>query len=301
MTRPRLDLSDLSLFRHIAEAGSITGGALRAHTALAAASTRLRGMEEAVGTRLVERSRQGVALTPAGHVLLGHARELLVQAERMHEELGTFSGVRGSHIRLLSNTNALTEFLPQVLGRFLADHPGTTLDLRELLSDEIVGLVAEGAADVGIVAGTVDTGALQTLPFRADRFVVVAPPGDPLAGAASVDFASILGRDFIGLDRDSALQRFLAERAWREGCRLRLRVQLRSFDAICLMVQAGVGIGIVPETTARRAQHGMALAIVPLRDDWAWRDLRVCLRRREAGHVALRRLVGYLCPQYPGQ
>ncbi|GLK58562.1 transcriptional regulator [Azotobacter vinelandii] len=292
----RLDLADLDLFRHIAEAGSITGGAVRAHTALAAASTRVRGMEAMLGTRLLERSRQGVTLTPAGHTLLAHARSLLARADRMHEELGAFSGGAGAHVRLLSNTNALTEFLPEVLGRFLAAHPGTTVDLQERLSDEIVGLVAEGAADIGIVAGTVDTGALSTLPFRSDRFVIVASSRDPLAGASSIAFADVLGRDFIGLDRASALQRFLADRALREGRRLRLRVQLRSFDAICLMAQAGVGIGIVPETTARRAAQTMALASVSLRDAWARRDLRVCLRRHEAGDTAIRRLVAYLCP-----
>lgn len=292
----RLDLADLSLFRHIAEAGSITGGAVRTHTALAAASTRVRGMETILGTRLLERSRQGVTLTPAGHALLAHARHLLAQADLMHEELGVFSGGAGSHIRLLSNTNALTEFLPEVLGRFLADHPGITVDLQERLSDEIVVRVANGAADIGIVAGTVDTGALLTLPFRSDRFVIVAPVADPIAVEGSINFAEVLDRDFIGLDRESALQRFLADRALREGRRLHLRVQLRSFDAVCLMVQAGVGIGIVPETTAKRAQHSMGIAAVPLRNDWAQRDLRVCLRRREASNAALRRLVEYLCP-----
>ncbi|CAM4393462.1 LysR substrate-binding domain-containing protein [Kerstersia similis] len=292
----KLDLADLGLFRHIAEAGSITGGAVRAHTALAAASTRVRGMETILGTRLLERSRQGVTLTPAGHALLAHARKLLAQADLMHEELGAFSGGASSQIRLLSNTNALTEFLPEVLGRFLADYPGIAVDLQERLSDEIVVRVAEGAADLGIVAGTVDTGALLTLPFKSDRFVIVAPCSDPIAGAASASFAEVLDRAFIGLDRESALQRFLADRALREGRRLHLRVQLRSFDAICLMVQAGVGIGIVPETTARRAQHSMRLAAIPLRNDWAQRDLRVCLRRREAGNAALWRLVNYLCP-----
>ena len=294
---PRLDLSDLNLFRHIADAGTITGGALRAHIALAAASTRVRGMETILGTSLLERSRQGVTLTPAGHALLTHARSLLAHADLMHEELGVFSGGAGSHIRLLSNTNAMTEFLPEVLGRFLAEHPNTTVDLQERLSDEIVVRVAEGSADLGIVAGTVDTGALLTLPFHSDRFVIVAPMTDSLVGKTSISFADALDRDFIGLDRDSALQRFLAGRAQREGQRLRLRVQLRSFDAICLMVQAGVGIGIVPETTAKRVQHSMRFAIVPLSNDWAQRDLRVCLKRHDTNNSALCRLVKYLSPE----
>src|SRR4029079_13203928 len=173
----RFDLTDLSLFRHVAEAGSITHGAERAHLALAAASTRIRHMEEALGAPLLIRARHGVTPTQAGRTLLQHARTMLAQAERLREDLGAYAGGLAGQVRVLSNTNALTEFLPEALSSFLADHPHVSVDLEERLSDEIVGLVAEGAADVGIVAGTVEMGALETYPFRSDRFVVVTPAG----------------------------------------------------------------------------------------------------------------------------
>ena len=293
----RPDLDDLRLFRHIAEAGSITAGAQRAHTALAAASTRLRDIEATLGTRLMERSRQGVTLTPAGHALLAHAQELLGRAERMQEDLASYADRAGGHVRLLSNTNAITEFLPEPLGRFLAAYPGTTVDLQERLSNEIVGLVAQGVADIGIVAGTVETGSLNVVPFRSDRFVIVAPQGDPLEQSDSVAFIDILHRDLVGLDQTSALQRFLTGRAQRAGRRLRLRVQLRSFDAICLLVEAKVGIGIVPETTARRALRTMSLKIVPLQDDWARCDLHLCIRDQGELAPSVRRLIAFLQPQ----
>src|SRR6201985_1443856 len=140
----RFDLTDLSLFRHIVEAGSITHGAERANLALAAASARVRNMEEALGTELLARSRQGVTPTQAGRTLLQHARIILGQAERLREDLGAYAGGVAGQIRLLSNTNALTEFLPEVLSSFLAAHPNVSVDLEERLSDEMVGLVAEG-------------------------------------------------------------------------------------------------------------------------------------------------------------
>src|SRR5215472_7346119 len=165
----RFDLIDLSLFRHVVEAGSITGGAARAHLALAAVSTRIRNMEEALGAALLVRGRQGVTPTQAGRTLLQHARAILRQAERLREDLGAYAG----EIRVLSNTNALTEFLPEALSSFLSTHPNVSVDLEERLSDEIVGLIAEGVADLGIVAATVDASALETYPFRKDRFVLV--------------------------------------------------------------------------------------------------------------------------------
>jgi len=274
----RFDLVDLNLFRHIVEAGSITRGAERAHLALAAASTRVRHMEQALGAPLLVRGRQGVAPTQAGRTLLQHARGILRQAERLHEDLGAYAGGLAGQIRVFSNTNALTEFLPEALSSFLSAHPHVSVDLEERLSDEIVGLIAEGVGDIGIVAGTVEAGTLETFPFRRDRFVLVVARDHPLAKRAKIAFAQVLDHDFVGLERGSALQRFLAAKAARIGRVLRLRVQLRSFDAVCRLVACNVGIGIVPQTTARRAAKTQPIAIVTLADPWALRDLAICVR-----------------------
>ncbi len=291
------DLADLSLFRHVIEAGSITHGAERAHLALAAASTRIRNMEEALGVVLLRRGRQGVTPTQAGRTLLQHARAILRQAERLHEDLGAYGGGLAGQIRVLSNTNALTEFLPEALSSFLAAHPNVSVDLEERLSDEIVGLIAEGVADLGIVAGTVDAGALETYPFRRDRFVLVVARSNPLGQRDKVGFEEVLDHDFVGLDRASALQRFLAGKAVRIGRPLRLRVQLRSFDAVCRLVECNVGIGIVPETTARRVAKTMAIAAVPLTDSWAVRELTICIRDMKELPLYARQLVEHLRAQ----
>lgn len=227
----RFDLVDLDLFRHVVEAGSITHGAARANLALAAASTRIKAMEESLGTALLTRARQGVVPTPAGHAMLAHTRDILSGIERLREEMSAFSGGTVGRIRVLANTNALTEFLPDVLSAYLAAHPRIGVDIDERTSEEIVGLVAEGASDIGILSGTVDTGSLETFPFREDRFVLVAARGHVLAEREAVSFAEILGHDLVGLDRKSAISRFLVAQAVREGRPMRLRVQLRGFDA----------------------------------------------------------------------
>ena len=293
----RFDLADLSLFRHVVEAGSITHGAARSHLALAAASTRIRNMEVTLGVPLLTRGRQGVAPTQAGRTLLQHARAILRQAERLHEDLGAYGGGLAGQIRVLSNTNALTEFLPEALSSFLAAHPSVNVDLEERLSDEIVGLIAEGVADLGIVAGTVDARALETYPFRRDRFVLVVARDHPLAKRIKIGFEDVLDHDFVGLDRASALQRFLASKAVRIGKPLRLRLQLRSFDAVCRLVECKVGIGIVPQTTAHRVAKAMAIAVVPLTDAWAERELTICIRKMEELPLYARQLVEHLRAQ----
>jgi len=278
----RFDLTDLRLFVDVVEAGSITHGAERARLALGAASARIRSMEEEIGAALLVRARSGVVPTAAGRTLVKHARAMLEASARLREDLDAYTkGVTGE-VKILANTNASTEFLPEALSGFLAEHPNVRIDLEERLSDEIVGLIAEGVGDLGIVAGTVDMGALETYPFRSDRFVVVAPAGHPLARRPRVEFGEVLDYEFVGLDRASALQRFLSGKAARLGRSLMLRVQLRSFDAICRLVQAGVGVGVVPHTTAARVAPALGLAVVELADDWAVRDLTICVRNLEA-------------------
>jgi DNA-binding transcriptional LysR family regulator len=290
----RFDLTDLSLFRHVIEAGSITHGAERAHLALAAASTRIRNMELALGAPLLVRARQGVTPTQAGRTLLQHARAMLAQAERLREDLGAYAGGLAGQVRVLSNTNALTEFLPEALSSFLTSHPHVSVDLEERLSDEIVGLIAEGVGDIGVVAGTVDAGQLTTYPFRRDRFVLVVARDHPLARRTRIGFAEVLDHDFVGLDRASAIQRFLGGKASGAGRTLRLRVQLRSFDAVCRLVECNVGVGVVPATTARRAVKTMAIKAVELTDPWALRDLTICIRDLAALPPYARQLVEHM-------
>ena len=290
----RFDLTDLRLYLHVVEAGSITRGAERMHLAVAAASTRIRDMEATLGTPLLHRLRQGVQPTEAGRTLLHHARVLLQQAERMRGDLAEYAdGLRGQ-VRLMSNTNALTEFLPEPLSAFLAAHPQVNIDLEERLSDEIVAAVADGTADIGIVAGTVEVAGLETLPFRVDRFVLVVAPDHPSSTAERIAFAEALNFDFVGLDRASALQRFLSEKADRIGRRLKLRVQLRSFDAVCRLVECNVGIGVVPATTAERIAKTMSIHPIELIDEWAVRKLTICVRHQADLPIYARELVHHL-------
>jgi len=290
----RFDFTDLNLFRHIVEAGSITHGAERSNLALAAASTRIRKMELAFATPLLVRGRAGVKPTPAGRTLLQHARGILAQTERLQEDLSPYARGLAGQVRVLSNTNALTEFLPETLSSFLMAYPDISVDLEERLSDEIVGLIAEGVADLGIVAGTVDARTLQTFPYRRDRFVLVVARDHPLAKKSKIGFAEVLDQNFVGLDRASAIQRFLGGKATGIGRPLKLRVQLRSFDAVCRLVECNVGVGVVPATTARRAAKSMAIKAVDLTDPWALRDLTICVRDFAALPPFARQLVEHM-------
>lgn len=274
----RLDLTDLRLFLHISDTGSITAGAERTHMALASASARIRAMEDSLGVPLLVRERRGVQMTSAGRALQHHARTMLQQMEKMRDELGQYAqGLKG-HIRLLANTSAISEFLPDALGIFLGNHPNIDIDLEERLSYDIVQAITDGIADVGIVADSTDIANLESMSFREDRLVVVTARRHPLGRKKQLLFADALHCHFIGLSGDSALQEHIAGHAMRAGKRLQYRVRLRSFDAICRMIESDVGIGVIPETAALRCQQFMDIKCIRLSDAWASRRLLICAR-----------------------
>jgi DNA-binding transcriptional LysR family regulator len=278
----RYDLTDLKLFLRVAESGSITAGAEQTHLALASASARIRGMEEALGVPLLLRGRRGVEPTDAGRTLLHHARTITQQMERMRADLGAYaSGLKG-HVRLMCNTSALTESLPDPLAEFMARHPQVNVDLEERPSREIVQALRDELADIGIVTDAVDSSGLESSVFREDRLVLALAPGHPFARRigrrATVAFADVLEEDFIGLGSESALQRYLGEQATQLGARLRYRVRVRTFDAICRMVAVGNGVAVLPESAVRRSRDAESVRILTLSDAWAKRRQLVCVR-----------------------
>jgi molybdate transport repressor ModE-like protein len=293
----RFDLTDLRLFLCVAEAASITHGATRANMALASASERIRAMEDALGAPLLERKRRGVRLTPVGSALVHHARIVTQQLERMRGELGDYAkGLRGN-VRVLSNTVAIAEFLPAALASFLSAYPNIDVELEDRPSRQIVRTIAEGQADIGIVTDAVDLAEeLETFPIGAIRLVVTAPRRHPLGRQRKIAFREVLGDDIVGLPVGSALQDYLDEHAARVGRRLKVRVRLNGFAAICRMVESGIGLAVLPETVARRCQRSLGIQIIPLTDKWALRRHAVCARNLASLPAHAKRLVECLRP-----
>ncbi|MBK5510161.1 LysR substrate-binding domain-containing protein [Pseudomonas sp. TH15] len=271
------DLTDLRLYLNILDTGNITAGAGLSHLSLAAASARIRAMEASLGIEFLQRNRRGVTPTPAGKALAQHARVLLQQAERMQQDLADYAkGVKGQ-VRLLCNTTAITEYLPELLADFLREHPNLDIDLQELPSARITHALRQGAADLGIVSDAVDTSDLQTQAFRDDPLVLILPLDHPLSDAAEVSFSDALRHDFVGLSADSALAIYLEEQALHSGSRMQVRIRADGFDGVIRMVGRGAGLAIVPLAAVERAASRTFKSIA-LDEPWARRTLMLCAR-----------------------
>lgn len=291
---PHFDLVDLRLYVRVAEASSLTRGAERSFLSLAAASLRIKNLEEALGAQLLYRTKKGVSPTQAGDVFLDHARRVLQEIELLQGGMQPFSrGVRG-HVRLFANATAISELLPRVLAKFFAIHDVITVDLQERLSAEIVRAVHEGIADIGVISANVRADGLETLPYKKDRMVLAVPFEHPLAQVPYIRFADALEHEFIGLDAHSATYSFLQNEMTQLGRGMRQRIQVGSFDAMCQMIEAGVGIGVLPEMSARRHARTSRIKTIQLLDDWAVRELRICVRSQSGLPVFARELIDFI-------
>lgn len=293
------DLTDLRLFLFIAELKSLTRAAERMHLSLPAASNRIKELEARFGTRLLYRESKGVQLSPAGATLLAHAQQLMQQVERLRADMQQYNNGLKGHIRIFANTTAVTEFMPQVLGAFLASHPHVNVALEERLNHDIVRGVQDGSADIGIAAGPIPGPApaqgMEILNFSTDRLVLATARDHPLAAHTTLRFAETLGYAHIGLHEGSTLQHFLKQVVLDSGEELTLRIQVRSFEAMCRMVEANVGIGILPQSAASRHSASMRLSIVALSDPWAVRERSVVVQKLHHLPAYAQALVQLIC------
>ncbi|MCJ2035338.1 LysR family transcriptional regulator [Methylobacterium sp. J-068] len=274
----RLDLKSLRLFAAVCEEGTLNGTARRAAIAPSAVSKRLAELERVLGCELLTRDPKGMRPTPAGETLLHHTRRMLASAEQITLELAEHArGVRG-FVRVLANLSAIVQFLPEDLQAFLAVQVNIRIDLEERPSGGVVAGVEEGAADLGICAGSTDARSLVARPYRGDRLVLVVPAGHPLADRDAIALSETLDHDHVGLHQESSIYAALRDEAQRLGRPLRLRIHVPSFDAICRMAQVGMGLGVVPEGVHALLGPQMNLVAVPLTDPWARRTLNLVVR-----------------------
>lgn len=285
------DIPDLRLFIHVGEASSLTNGARRANLSTAAASTRIKSLEGQLRARLFYRGSQGVELTPAGEKLLRHARAIMRQVEYVKNDFSDYLNSETGHIKIFANTTAVTDFMPEVLAKFLSLRPAISIDLQERLTNDILRGVLDGAADFGVTSGDIKIKNVEVHPFSDDKLVVVVPKSHPLSGNGAVSFYSTLEYPYVGLHEGSTLLQFLKAQVNEIGVQLPLRIQVYGFEPVCRMIEAGVGIGVLPESSAVRYQKTMSLELVELTDDWASRERSIVLREYEPLSEACKELI----------
>jgi DNA-binding transcriptional LysR family regulator len=286
MARP-LDPASLQTFVAVCEEGSIARAAVRESQVPSALSKRVLALEAEVGVPLLERHSQGVRPTPAGEALLGRAREVLAQLERVRAELGEFgAGVQGS-VRVLASPSVLAEHLPEDIAAFLRRHTALRVSLDERQGTEVLRGLRESAADLGVLWDQGDTAGLEVSGYRSDHLCVVMAAGHPLARRSALGFADILDQPAICISPGGLLDQLLRRQA-------SYRMQVSSMDAACRLIAAGLGLAIVPREVPVALAGAGRLALVPLAETWAERRFVVVTRPAPLASAYARLLAEFL-------
>ena len=290
----KLDPVSLRLFVAVMEENTIAGAAAREHIAPSAASRRLSELEAALRVELFTRSNKGVEPSAAAFALLHLARGVLNDMDGIATQMRDYTtGTRG-HVRVVANISAITQFLPGELQRFMAQHPQVDVRLQEQISTAIAHSVAENAADIGILNDGIYGEKLSLLPYRTDELVLVVPTGHALARRKAVRLTDALAFDFVGMHPGSAINNQLTRAAAEAQLPLKLRIQVTGYDALCLMVAAGLGVGVMPRGSAALYSGSLAVRTVTLAEPWAQRRLVLCVRSYESLSSVSRLLVDHL-------
>lgn len=300
LSRPmKLDPVTLRLFVAVMEESAIARAATREHIAPSAASRRLAELEAQLQVELFTRSNRGSQPTAAAYALLNMARGVLNELDGIATQIKDYGrdngrGLRG-HVRVVANISAITQFLPAQLQSFLAQHPQVDVRLQERVSTDIARAVADNEADIGLLNAGSYGEKLSLRPYRRDRLTVVVPHGHALVRQRSVRLAELVQYDWVGMHAGSALNHLVTRAAADQGLQPRLRMKVTGYDALCLMVASGLGIGILPEGSARLYLGALPLRSIRLQEPWAERQLMLCVRATETLPPVTQLLATHLC------
>ena len=293
-----LDPKSLKLFIRVIQAGTISAAAEQEHIAAAAISRRISDLEEQMGVALVERSNKGLKATPAGRALIDRAHRILNDLGALETHIQDYGSGEKGYVRIHANLSAINQFLPAELGAFLKSYPHIQIDLAERMSTEIAQAVAENTADIGVLVMDEPIKDLTYSPYRSDELAIITSRHHPLAKRRKVRFEETLDFPYVGLPHGSQMNLQLTRSALALNRTWRCRFQVSGYDALCLMVEADLGTGILPRRVAQTQAKALHIRILELDEPWAKRQLHLCIRSRASLSPAAQLLVAHMAHNY---
>lgn len=274
----KLDLPALEIFVAAIEEKSLSRAAQRENLVTSAASKRVAELERHLDRTLLVRHGRGVEPTPAGMLLYQRAKAILKSVQLAEQAIDQYSAEGQARIRLAANPSTSLQFLPPIMGRFLAARPHVSVDLIEAHSFDIARLVAESTVDIGIYHAVHPVPGVASFPFRRDRVGLVVPVGHALAQRSELYLEEALDYDLLGYFPRHSLDQFLAYAGQTLSRPPTVRMQVANFETRCRMIREGLGVGVVPERIAANYLGSMGLVLLRLKDPWAERQFYTCVR-----------------------
>ena len=255
-----MDLRQLRYFNALAETLNFHRAAERLHISQPPLTVAIRKLEEELGVALFERDPRGVRLTTAGLAAVNPAREALAAAEKVREAARQgAAGLRG-RLSIGFIGSAIGELMPRIVSPFRHAYPEVELALEEMNSVEIVRAIAGRRLDIGLVRLPVmDSAPVAIDVIETDELVVVLPANDVLARRKTLDLGALADRGFIIYSPVSVLHATIRLACHRAGFTPRVAQEAVQVQTILSLVEAGLGVALIPGRSARFAGEGVRI------------------------------------------
>lgn len=247
-----MEIRQLRAFEAIAESGTFTAGALRVHITQAAISMQIRQLETELGAPLFVRAPRRVLMTEAGEALLERARRILREHDTAVAEIAELAGAERGRLRVGSASAMVSaDPLPQILKELRQQHSRAEVTIFSGTSQALVRKILAGELDMAFVSLPVEARGIQTEVLSRDELVAIASPRHKLAKQRVVSLFTLAGEKLILGERGGNTRRLIDELFEEAGVQPTIAMELSRQAAIKRMVEADMGVGIIPLRSAR--------------------------------------------------
>ena len=292
----RYNLITLDLFLCASKYKSLVKAAKEKHLVVSAVSKRILDLEKSVGVNLFYRKKTGVELTAAGLEMQKHCTKIFNSINIMDESIKEYSLVSSGIVRVTANLSSITQFLPEDLATFSKKFPKIKINLKEKTSSEIISSVKESLSDIGIFSEHVEnTERLRIIDYKNDTLVLVVPEYHPLVSKLTVKIKDFIKFEMVGLEKGSSLQAMIDKQVQKQNLKIKKKLETVSFEGIRGMVEAGLGISVLPTGAIKPYLKSSKLKIIKIDEEWAKRSIKIAIKNDDsigkAGALLLNHLI----------
>jgi DNA-binding transcriptional LysR family regulator len=292
----RYNLITLDLFLCASKNKSLVKAAKEKNIVVSAVSKRILDLEKSVGVDLFYRKKSGVELTPAGLEMQKHCTEIFNSINKMDESIKEYSLISSGIVRVTANSSSITQFLPEDLATFSKKFPKIKIKLKEKTSSEVISSVKESLTDIGVFSEHVEnTERLRVIDYKNDTLVLVVPEYHPLVSNLTVKIKDFIEFEMVGLEKGSSLQAMIDKQVQKQNLKIKKKLETVSFEGIRGMVEAGLGIAVLPIGAIKPYLKSSKLKTINIDENWAERSIKIAIKNDDsigkAGALLLNHLI----------
>ncbi len=257
-----MELAQLEAFLQVAHHRSFSRAAEALFLTQPSVTARIQSLERELGERLFERSGRSVSLTDAGLAFIPHAQRALTAVQEGADAIDAVRHGEVGNIRIGASSSIGTYLLPETMKRYREMRPGVHVHMSMGQTEDIVERLLAGLIHIAICRLTQHS-ELESIHIYNDVLTLVVPPGHPFAKRDGVTLAEAAEQPFIFFDRNSSYHGLVYGTFLRAGVAPESVMEIDSMEGIKHMVEAGLGVAILPEMSIRR--EARAGDLVPIR------------------------------------